>query len=752
MTDLPDKEQILRWIADNPDKAGKREIARAFGVKGAARVELNRMLAELRAEGRIPRRSRTVSEGARLPPVAVLAVEGPDAAGDLIARPLEWRGEGAAPRVLLLPGKGAAPGAGDRVLARLTARPVADEGDEPAWEGRVIRVIGRGPRRILGLYREGAEGGRILPIDKGASREWVVARRDVDGAKDGELVEAEQTAPAGRLGLPRARIVEVLGNPMAPKAVSLYAIHQYGIPDAFPEPVLAEAEAIAMLDETPEERTDLTDLPFVTIDPADARDHDDAVCAMPDDDRTNPGGHIVWVAIADVAHYVRSGSALDAEAWRRGNSTYFPDRVVPMLPDRLSGDLCSLHEGVLRPVIAVRMRLSEGGRLLGQSFHRAMIRSRASLTYSRVQAAADGRPDAATAPLLQDVIRPLYAAYGAAARAREQRQPLHLDLPERRIELSDDGHVTAVTVKERLEAHRLIEEFMILANVSAARVLARRRVPFLYRVHEEPSPEKLDALRDIAHAAGLTLAKGQVLKTRHLNRLLDAAAGTENAEIIAMAVLRSMPQAYYSVQNFGHFGLNLKAYAHFTSPIRRYADLTLHRALITAHKWGDDGLSPQDVERLEETAEMISQAERRSMAAERDTADRYLAAWLSERVGTAFSGRISGIARFGLFVRLDETGADGLVPISTLGHEYFRFDAHEQTLRGERSGLVLKLGMPVMVRLAEAVPVTGGLMFELLEAGGRPLPRPQKGAGRPVARKLNAARRKARRARRRRKG
>ena len=728
MNKLPSKAELRQWIADNPDHAGKREIARAFGLKGAARRDLERLLKEM-GLGRA-RRGRGEPDG--LPPVAVLTVAAPDADGDLFAHPGNWQGPGPAPAVLIL-GREAL-GEGDRILARLTPTPGADH----AYEGRVIRRIGSGPSRILGLFRTGSEGGRIVPIDKKADREWTVREADRLGAKDGELVEAEAAGPKGRLGLPRARVVAVLGDPMAPKAVSLYAIHMHGIRDAFPDPVLAEAEAAAEIETGA--REDLTELPLITIDPADARDHDDAIFAEPDRDAKNAGGHVVWVAIADVAHYVRPGSELDREARRRGNSTYFPDRVVPMLPDRLSGDLCSLHEGEVRPCIALRMVLDAAGKRIKHRFVRGLMRSPAALTYQQVQAAADGKPDARCAPLMERVIAPLYAAFAAAEKQRNNRQPLHLDLPERRIELSEDGHVTSVAFRERLAAHRLVEEFMILANVCAAETLAARRVPFLYRVHEPPKPEKIDALSDVAQAAGLVLAKGQVLKTVHLNRLLDAAAGTDSAEIISMSVLRSMTQAHYTPENKGHFGLNLRAYAHFTSPIRRYADLITHRALITAHGWGEDGLSEEDRELLDETGERISEAERRSMLAERDTNDRYLAAFLSERVGNELKGRISGIARFGLFVKLAETGADGLVPISTLGREFFRFDPEKQTLKGEQSGLVLALAQPVTVRLAEAAPVTGGLMLELLSVEGKPLPKPR--AGRKGARKLSAGRRR----------
>ncbi len=589
---------------------------------------------------------------------------------------------------------------------------------------------------MLGVFRKSAEGGRIVPIEKSASTEWLVAETARHGAKDGELVEAEQAGPRNRLGLPKARIVNRLGDPSAPRAVSLIAIHQHGIPDDFPDAVIAEADACKPAGL--KGRTDLRDLPLITIDPADARDHDDACYAQPDDDPNNPDGHVIWVAIADVATYVRSGSALDREARNRGNSTYFPDRVVPMLPDRLSGDLCSLHEGVPRACIAVRMRIDAGGALIDHDFHRALMRSAASLHYGEVQAAVDGDTNDRTAPLLDPVLKPLFAAYGALKRSREHRQPLDLDLPERRIVLGEDGKVQSVAFRDRLDAHRLIEEFMVLANVCAAKTLIAKRSPLLFRVHEEPSPEKLDALRETAQAAGLTLAKGQVLQTRHLNALLNAAAGTDDAELINMSTLRSMTQAYYSPENFGHFGLALQHYAHFTSPIRRYADLVVHRALIAAHGWGKDGLQPDEIDRLEDTATHISETERRSMMAERDTTDRYLAAYLSERVGNEFTGRISGIARFGAFAKLDETGADGLIPIRSLGREYFHFDREAGTLMGADTGLTIGIGQRVTVRLAQAAPVTGGLELELLSIDDKTLPR-----GPSPARRGSGPRRKA---------
>ncbi|RRH78013.1 ribonuclease R [Falsigemmobacter faecalis] len=723
MKQLPTRQDLLKWIAENPGETAKRDIARAFGIKGAARIELKRMLKELAGEGVLEKKARRFAEPGDLPPIQVIEITGPDRSGDLWATVLEWRVEGEPPRILMVTGReDPAVGRGDRVLARLEK--VADQ--DYAYEGRIIRKLGQTAQRILGIFRLGAEGGRILPIDKGEAKEWAISRENAADARDGELVEAELFGKRQSLGLPRAKIVARLGDPGAPKAVSLIAIHQHGIPDVFPEDALRQAEnaEAAPLGK----REDLRHLDLVTIDPVDARDRDDAVLAFPDEDPANPGGFRLWVAIADVAHYVTPGSALDREAKKRGNSTYFPDRVVPMLPDALSGDLCSLHENVDRACMAVEMRIDAQGHKIAQRFTRGLMRSKASLSYEMVQEAIDGRPNEKTAPLVETVLRPLYAAYAALKQARGVRQPLELDLPERRIILSDEGKVLSVAFKDRFDAHKLIEEFMVLANVAAAEELQKLKSPLLFRVHEEPALDKIDALRETALASGFTLAKGQVLKTAHLNALLKQAAGTDHQELMNLTTLRSMTQAYYGPDNLGHFGLALKDYAHFTSPIRRYSDLIVHRSLIKAHGWGDDGLSRDDIDLLAETAKQISDSERRSMAAERDTSDRYLASWLSDRVGAEFSGRISGVQKFGLFVRLDESGADGLVPIREVGREFFHYDPDSQTLMGAETGLEIGIGARVTVRLREAAPISGGLILELLSIDDQSLP---SGRGRP---------------------
>ncbi|MCI4665671.1 MAG: ribonuclease R [Neomegalonema sp.] len=755
---LPSKEELLEYIRSQPEGVGKREIARAFQLSSAERIELKRMLREMQEEGDLEKgRGRFQKPGPtvpELPPVTLLEIVEIDEDGDLLARPTSWS-KGPPPRIFVAPQKRGEPalGVGDRFLGRLSARG-ADRGPDgtanSAYEARLIKKIGRTAQRLLGVYREQGRGGRLEPVDKGSAEECVVDAQDSGGARDGELVEAI-IEPGKRFGLRKARIVERIGDADAPRAISLIAIREQGLPVEFPEEALAEAEAAEPLTELGE-RLDLRQTPLVTIDPADARDHDDAVFAEPDPE--TDGGWILWVAIADVAHYVRPGSQLDRAARLRGNSAYFPDRVVPMLPDRLSGDLCSLHEGVDRPCMVAKMRIGPRGGLKSAEFHRALMRSAASLTYEQAQSAIEGRPDDATQPLLEKVIKPLFGAYDCLCKAREARSPLALDLPERKVELTPEGNVAAIRMRERFDAHKLIEEFMILANVAAAQVLESKRMAFLYRVHEEPNPEKIESLRETLESVGIPLAKGQVLSTKLLNRALEAAAQTEHAELVNMSVLRAQTQAYYSAENFGHFGLTLRSYAHFTSPIRRYADLIVHRALISGLKLGarraSDGQTAEEAGGLQATAEHISMTERRAMTAERDTIDRYLAAYLSDRAGAEFEGRISGVRQFGLFVKLDESGADGFVPVRSLGTEYFRYDEPGQRMVGDRSGAVFQLADRVRVRLVEAAPMSGGLLFEILSVEGASVsganhPSERRGARRGGATNPTATARRAKR-------
>ena len=732
MSKIPSKKQILDWIKENPKKSNKREISKAFGIKGSMRIELKRILKELALEGKIEKKKKSFEDPNQLSAVCVLQMMANTSDGDLFARPVDWQGSQPEPIVLMVHrSSDPALGYGDRVLAKTSVV----YGEQYQYEGRVIRLLNKPSKNILGVYKELSEGGRIQPIEK-SGKEWRVKISDNLGAKDGELVEAEELKSQRRSGLYAAKIINIVGDPSGPRAVSLIAIHQHGIPNQFPQEVLQESENINFLETFP--RDDLTKIPFVTIDPSDARDHDDAVYAHADEDPSNRGGHVLWVAIADVAHFVKPGSALDKEAQKRGNSTYFADRVVPMLPDRLSGDLCSIHEDVERPCLAVSMTIDKSGNKLKQTFHRGNIKSVASLNYDEVENAIDGEVNERVRPYLENVIKPLYNCYACLKKSKQTRQPLDLDLPERKVELFKNGKVKGIIFKERFDSHRLIEEFMILANVSAAEELFKARSELLYRVHEEPTPEKLKALREVAQSAGFNLAKGQVLRTSHLNDLLAKSKESELSELISMTTLRSMSQAYYSRENFGHFGLALKKYTHFTSPIRRYSDLIIHRALISALGFGSDGLHEMDAEKLEEVAQHISNTERRSMVAERDTIDRYLAAYLSEKVGNEFEGKVSGVAKFGFFVRLNDSGAEGIVPIRTLGTDYYHYDLRTNTLMASQSGLIISLGQKATVRLKDVDPLAGGIAFEALKIDDKKIPNMQrKRISKTIRRKVN---------------
>ena len=637
----------------------------------------------------------------------------------MIATPTEWDEEqsGAAPKIRIhvprRPQPGTAAGVGDRALLRVE-KPDAEGG---AYSGRVIKVVDHAKTRVLGIFRKLADGGgRLVPVDKKqAGRELNIAKADSGGAEDGDLVSVDLVRSRG-FGLASGKVKERLGSLASEKAVSLIAIHGHEIPQAFSPAALREAEEAKPA--TLAGREDWRDVPLVTIDPPDAKDHDDAVHAEPDPDPNNKGGYILNVAIADVAFYVRPGSALDRDALTRGNSVYFPDRVVPMLPERISNDLCSLVPGEPRGALAVRMVIGADGRKRSHSFHRILMRSAAKLSYAQAQAAIDGRPDDITGPLLDPILKPLYAAYGCVKLARNERDPLDLDLPERKILLKPDGTVDRVVVPERLDAHKLIEEFMILANVAAAEMLEKKALPLIYRVHDEPTLEKVHNLQEFLKTLDLPFAKSGALRPALFNRVLAQVKGHDSEPLVNEVVLRSQAQAEYSAENYGHFGLNLRRYAHFTSPIRRYADLVVHRALIRGLGLGEGALPPTEtVESLSEVAAQISVTERRAMKAERETADRLIAHFLADRIGATFQGRISGVTRAGLFVKLTDTGADGLIPIRTLGTEYFNYDEARHALVGSRSGAMHRLGDVVDVRLVEAAPVAGALRFELLSEG-----------------------------------
>lgn len=719
MTDNPFKaggftrDALIETIKLGEGRFTKREIARALSLKGEQRVALKEALRTLEVEGAIRKTGRKeYVVGADLPPVTVLEVIDTDIDGELLADPVKEELKG--PTIRLAPGEGSgrsgdALGIGDKVLARLER--LADG----SYEARLIKRLSGEERanRMLCVFQvsSSGRGSRLKPVDKRNKHDLILARDNKLKPEDGDLVLV-RIAGGRHHGLKSAVVEEILGSANSPRAGSIIALEEHDIPQAFSDAELAYTEKLKEARQG--RREDMRDIPLITIDPVEARDHDDAVCALPDTDPANENGWIVYVAIADVAAYVDGGSPLDRGARKRGVSVYLPDRVVPMLPERLSNDLCSLVEDQERPCLAVRMVFDAKGHKRAHRFIRGWMKSHAKLAYEEAQAAIDGRGKGRAETLRKDVLEPLWGAYGALKAGRDRREPLEIDAPERKVKVGEDGRVTGIETRERLDAHKLIEEFMIQANVAAAEALEEKRMTLIYRIHDEPGSEKLENFSDFLPTVGLSWTKGDRVTPARFNRVLDAARGGDHYETVNEVVLRSQSQAVYDTQNIGHFGLNLAKYAHFTSPIRRYADLTVHRALIRAYDLGDGGQTDEERSQLQAIAEETTSNERRAMAAERDATDRFIAGWLADRVDQEFSGRITGVTRFGAFVRLKDTGADGLVPISTLGNEFFRHDESAHALVGDRTGATYRLGAEVTVRLVEATPLTGGLLLEIL--------------------------------------
>jgi ribonuclease R len=728
-TGLPTAKQILDFIASSDQPAGKREIARAFGLSGQDKIELKRLLKDMADEGLIDSSpGRAFHQSGGVPKVTVLRVAAVDDGGAVWAAPEQWHAETPPPRLRIVEkGRRAALGIGDRVLART-------EQKGESFIAHPMKKLERAAELVLGVVRRDGERFWLSPVDKRERREMFIA--DVKDAEAGDLVLCEVT---GRPPRTSARVDAVLGDPFAPKSFSLIAIHKHGLRHEFAQEAIDEAHRVAKLPLG--EREDLTHLPIVAIDPEDARDHDDAIWAEPDGE----GGWNAIVAIADVSFYVRPGSALDREARARGNSVYFPDRVVPMLPEELSAEICSLKAGEDRAAMACHLKIGGDGALKSWRFTRAKVRIAANIAYEDAQAAIDAadeeRIDVSSpvcfmppveGPLPQELVdhalKPLWGCWRALLAARNRREPLELDLPERRVMLDEKGRITSIAPRDRLDAHRLVEDFMIAANVAAARALEGKKAPVMYRVHEPPSREKLVALKDYLATFGIEFALGQVIKPGTFNRIIDRLEGADGREEIMEQLLRTQMQARYGPERLGHFGLALATYAHFTSPIRRYADLLVHRSLVSGYKLGDGGLPPGEEERFEQIGEQISMLERRAMEAERETVDRYVAAYLADQVGQLVECRISGVQPFGFFATVEDLGGDGLLLARDLGREYFRYDEGAKQLVGEESGDVYRIGQRLTLRLAEANPVSGSLRFELPEGsyGGRAAPAPRR--------------------------
>ena len=709
---LPSRQQILDFIANSATPAGKREIARAFGLHGNEKILLKALLKDMADEGLIDSApGRAFHKMGGVPKVTVLRIVDIDDGGQAVGVPDNWQAETPPIRLRVIEhGKrGAALAVGDRVLART-------EEAGKGWVAHPMKKLARGEEQVLGVLHKEGDRLWLKPVDKRERRELMVS--DAGDAQVGDLVLAEK---AGRPPRVTARVTQRLGEPFAPRSFSLIAIHKHSIPDVFSEDTVKEALKVAKMP-LGDEREDLRHLPIVAIDPVDARDHDDAVWAAEDLDPANPGGFLAIVAIADVSFYVRPGSDLDREARRRGNSVYFPDRVVPMLPEELSADICSLKEGADRAALVCHLVVAADGALKSWKFTRAVIRVAENIAYEDAQA----RINAEEGAWLEEALKPLWACWNVLAAARDKRAPLELDLPERRVVLDEMGRIVSVAARERLDAHRLIEDYMIAANVAAAKALEAKKAPVMYRIHEPPSREKLTALKDYLDTFGISFALGQVIKPETFNHLLERVGERDERPQIMEQILRTQTQAYYGPANAGHFGLALGSYAHFTSPIRRYADLLVHRSLVGAWNLApavsQTRLPAEDETAFGRIGEAISAAERRAMEAERETLDRYVAAFLSTKVGELVDTRITGVQPFGFFATVEGLGGDGLVPVSTLGREYFRYDEASQALEGEETGTRYTSGMKLKLRLAEANPISGALRFEV--EGAEPSLRP----------------------------
>jgi ribonuclease R len=737
---LPSRKQILDFIASSDQPAGKREIARAFGLSGQDKIDLKRLLKDMADEGLIDSSpGRAFHQSGGVPKVTVLRVQAVDDGGTVWAVPEQWHAETPPPRLRVVErGKRSALGVGDRVLCRT-------EEKGQGFIAHPMKKLARSAELALGVVKQ--EGTRfwLSPVDKRERRELFIA--DLKDAEVGDLVLCEVTGRPPRVS---ARVDAVLGDPFAPRSFSLIAIHKHGLRAEFAQEAIDEAHRVAKLPLG--DREDLTHLPIVAIDPEDARDHDDAIWAEADGE----GGWNAIVAIADVSFYVRPGSELDREARARGNSVYFPDRVVPMLPEELSADICSLKESEDRAAMACHLKIDRGGNLKSWRFTRAKVRIAANIAYEDAQAAIDASEEESVdvaspvcfmppieGPVPQELVdkalKPLWACWRALFAARQKRDPLELDLPERRVMLDEKGRIMSIAPRDRLDAHRLVEDFMIAANVAAARALEAKKAPVMYRVHEPPSREKLVALKDYLKTFGVEFTLGQVIKPGTFNRVIERIGDSDGRPDVMEQLLRTQMQARYGPERLGHFGLALATYAHFTSPIRRYADLLVHRSLVKAYGLGDGGLPQGDEERFEQIGEQISMLERRAMEAERDTIDRYVAAFLADQVGQLVECRISGVQPFGFFAAVQDLGGDGLVLAKDLGQEYFRYDEAAKALVGDESGETYRVGQRLTLRLAEANPASGSLRFELPEGsyGGRAAPQRRdrirsSGRGRPA--------------------
>jgi len=717
------REHILKAVREFPDRLDRKALARRLDIRGEDRRELRKILRDMIDDGTLILSSKKMyRQAGALPSVMVIRVTGLDDHGDMIGIPEPFKGSGEPPKLIIREGgasksrkahRSATIGIGSRALCRIKDK-------NGRLEASVLKKLGNGPSQRLGVLYKDGRGWSIKPVEK-KSRDEFRPSNIPEGIENNSLIMFSSFG--GRKGKydRTAKIDAVIGPADGPKAASLISLRAHDIPVGFSDEVIAQAQSLT-LPKLSKYREDLRRIPLITIDPVDAKDFDDAVFAAPDETPQNKEGWVIWVAIADVAAFVTPNSALDNTAREKGNSVYLPDRVEPMLPHELSSNLCSLRPHEDRACLAVMMRFDKTGRKIDHVFKRGIMRSHARLTYGQAQESFDGHPGKAAQPV-SHILDDIYAAYKILRKARQDRAPLEIELPERRVHINKAGDVEKITLRDRFDAHKLIEEFMVQANVAAAEALSEKNTISIIRVHEPPARDKLQSLSDFLPAIGLKFSMGDRASTLRFNTLMKQAREKDLTEAVSLSILRSQSQAYYDTDPKGHFGLNLTHYAHFTSPIRRYADLVVHRALITAFNLGEDGTTQTEQSRLKEISEHISSTERRAMAAERDAKDRYIARYLEKNIGATFDARISGVTKFGLFIALDETGADGLIPARELGQEFYVFDEKSKSLIGAQSGDTYRFGRKVKVRLKEADGLTGSLIFEILtkpEAGKPP--------------------------------
>ena len=580
---------------------------------------------------------------------------------------------------------------GDRVAIKIIGK---DRRGKP--EGELVEVLKRGVREVAGQFIRERGIGLVIPDNSRISHRILVAKGAAKGAKPGQIVVAEILDYPSQVEQATGKIVRIIGDPDQKGIATDIAIESHGIPTRWPNAVKEEIKKFGNTVPTNAKkgRVDLRDVDLITIDGADARDFDDAVYCEKSGD-----GWRLLVAIADVAHYVQVGTALDKQAITRGTSVYFPDRVVPMLPEVLSNGLCSLNPKVDRLCMVCDMRIGKDGKVKRSKFVEAVMRSSARLTYSQVGSFLEGRSSNAVPKALHPVLRDLHALYKAFAKARQRRGAIELDLPQTRFELGEQGEIIGVKAIDRNDAHKLIEECMIAANVQAAKFLRKHKIPGLFRVHPKPDVERFDELRLYLVSLGLKVPHPEHVDSRQFNNLLKQVKNRPDSAAISMSMLRSLTHAEYTPENIGHFGLGLDAYAHFTSPIRRYPDLLVHRAIRHILRGGKPRRYDYGASDMERLGMITSAHERRAEDATRDVEASLKCEYMENRIGEEFAGVVTGVTNFGLFVQIVELQIDGLVHVTSLANDYYHYDSGAQQLVGERTGKTYSLGEAMQVRV-----------------------------------------------------